>query len=284
MQPAYVPAPSSQKEDDFESRFLLSVEKLDKIANLNDRPTHVPFETVAGLQAKAARCHSVHEANAVLWLGQATLVDAWARIALFRFHEVASCSIDLIAGNKLLTAPSLVRSLFEQACFGFEVGSAIVLMSKEIKRTDLHRKLLTSTDHEMVLYRAMYGTTSSDKLEASRIIDLRIMLGILAKIEAEHGADRVTEVWTKLSDLTHPNSLGKSTLSRPENIKSTNEWTTGVYNPSWETSVTEFLKKVITWSIETMTDGIVKAQEAANDIRKIINPPSTTPTAAKQVF
>jgi len=159
-----------------------------------------------------------------------------------------------------------------------------VLMSKEIKRTDLKRKLLTSTDHEMVLYRAMYGTSSSDKLEAARVIDLRIMLGILAKIEAEHGADRVTEVWIKLGDLTHPNSLGRSTLSRPENIKSTNEWTTGVYHPSWESSVTEFLKKVIIWSIETMTDGIVKAQEASDEIRKTIHPPASAPTPAKQVF
>jgi hypothetical protein len=33
-----------------------------------------------------------------------------------------------------------------------------------------------------------------------------------------------------------------------------------------------------------MADGILKAQQAANDIRKTINPPSITPTTAKQVF
>jgi hypothetical protein len=275
-----------QPADDipFETRFLLAVERLDNMAKADEAPTSVPFETAVGLQQKAARCHSVHEANEVLWSGQSSLIEAWARIALFRFHEINLAAIELMAERRLLAAPSLVRGLFEQACFGFEVGGAVTAMAKELKRADLTRKLVSSTDHELVLYRAMYGTQSSDKLEASRMIDLKIMLGILAKIEAENGADRVTEVWVKLSDLTHANSLGRSTLARPENVRSTSEWTTGVYNPSWETGVTEFLKKVMIWSIETMLDGIMRSREAAVEIRRVLNPPSATPVAAKQVF
>jgi hypothetical protein len=273
-----------QDNDDFQSRYLIAVERLNAMPGIAEPPTNVPFETVVGLQQKAAKCHSVHEANAVLWSGQAQLIEAWSKIALFRFHEVAECAVDLLGGRKLLTVPTLVRSLFEQAVFGFEVGSGVTLMAKEIKGTDLTRKLLTSTDHEMVLYRAMYGSAAADKLEANRVIDLKTMLSILTKIEAEKGAGKVTEVWAKLSDLTHPNSLGKSTLSRPENVKNTSEWTTGVYNPIWQDSVIEFLKRVMIWSIETMIDGISKSLEAAADIRKTIKPPTVGPTPAKQVF
>lgn len=168
-----------------------------------------PTERLQVLLREKAHAEDVAGLNKAYWQDLSQSIDASRHFFLKRSYPLVESSVFLLNSGNLLSAGSVVRSLFELAIWSLQhSGTFKNTVKDELPRADAAKHIMGANGLQDLVMKLIWGTRLKERTTRNEELSQMHIIDQFKKIAKREDRNYIEPMYDFLCELCHPNAVG----------------------------------------------------------------------------